>query len=1018
MALLTQTNTDETLAGDEIPFEGSVYDDDFGSASDNVEVPIVADRVLDLTLSENADPVAPGASLTYSLTFGHSGSVDETDLAATTLALRLPTGVTPTSIGNGGAQDGDWIRWSLGALSYGEGGERQVSVQLDSELTGGQTLTSEAVLSGSGEEGRALTVTTVDMASPLTIEMESWPNPADPGEQVHVQAKITNVSDMALEDVQFQTLVPQEVAGWNGVTVGGGFPASCSSGSFCDPGSLLRVTLGTMPVGAAGIVSFATTLGDWPLGQIVPFVGLALAETSTAAARTEVLVGQYQADPTTVALDVNLTGSGTVTSNPAGIDCGVSCSAGFSQNTSVTLSARPATGWTFSGWSGACSGTGACVVTMNSDRSVTATFTETTAPTYGLSISKSGNGTITSEPAGIDCGSDCTQDYASGTAVTLTATPADGWQFTDWGGACTGTALRCTVTMDAAKTVTVTFALSDQNQASTGIGLYNPARSIFYLRNTPSNGAADATIIYGPGGRGWQPLVGDWNGDGTETIGLYNPAISRFYLRNANSNGAADISFIYGPGGRGWMPLVGDWDGDGTDTIGLYNPARSMFYLRNANSNGIANATFIYGPGGRGWMPLVGDWDGDGTDTIGLYNPTRSIFYLRNANSNGIADATFIYGPGGRGWLPLVGDWDSNGLETVGLYNPTAGRYYLRNANSNGIADLNARYGPAPSSWTPLVGSWSRSTASRASVSDTQPTGQTAIAARAPLPRLMIPETVLTAAALPTWVQTHLEHLGVDPARLSSALLDAQGLWLIVETEQPLRSSDQNGLSDLYRIDLFNDEIQLISATEQGQAGNGPSRYPAADATGERIVFHSEADDLVAFDTNQVSDIFVRDIALGQTTKLTHAEQASANPALDAGGETLVYDQTSDEAQRQVLRQALASGSNAERLSLHTDTDGIRIDAHHPAISADGRYVAYLEHQVMSQDETTCQVHLHDRETEVYHRQVCPESLATAGGSVRPSFSPEADVLYWHLPGQVDPVMLTNPLSEASATTP
>ncbi|MEA1053375.1 FG-GAP repeat protein, partial [Lamprobacter modestohalophilus] len=64
----------------------------------------------------------------------------------------------------------------------------------------------------------------------------------------------------------------------------------------------------------------------------------------------------------------------------------------------------------------------------------------------------------------------------------------------------------------------------DLNRISAGIGLYNPSRSMFYLRNSPSNGAADATFIYGPGGRGWQPLIGDWNGDGQETIGLYNPS--------------------------------------------------------------------------------------------------------------------------------------------------------------------------------------------------------------------------------------------------------------------------------------------------------------------------------------------------------------------------------------------------------------------------------------------------------------------------------------------------------------
>ncbi|MEA1052574.1 hypothetical protein U5801_22595, partial [Lamprobacter modestohalophilus] len=387
----------------------------------------------------------------------------------------------------------------------------------------------------------------------------------------------------------------------------------------------------------------------------------------------------------------------------------------------------------------------------------------------------------------------------------------------------------------------------------------------------------------------------------------------------------------------------------------------------------------------------------------------RSMFYLRNANSGGTADATFLYGPGGRGWQPLVGDWNGNGIETIGLYNPSAGRYYLRNSNSNGIADLNARYGPAPSSWTPLVGSWSRSTTSRASASDTQPTGKTAITARVPVPRPMVPETVLTAAALPTWVLTHLKHLGVDLARLSGALLDAQGLWLIIETEQPLRSSDQNGLSDLYRIDLLSDELQLISTTEQGQAGNGASLSPAADASGELIVFQSEANDLVMDDTNEVSDIFLYDLALGQTTRLTNAEQASANPALDAIGERLVYDQATQAGERQVLGQTLIGESAIEVLSLHTDDYGIRIDAHHPAISANGRFVVYLEESV-SEDEAQCQVHIYERATEVYHRQQCPAALAESSDQARMVFASEGDILFWYLPNQLEPIRLSNPL--------
>ncbi|WP_395853825.1 cellulase family glycosylhydrolase [Cystobacter fuscus] len=68
------------------------------------------------------------------------------------------------------------------------------------------------------------------------------------------------------------------------------------------------------------------------------------------------------------------TGSGTVSSSPSGIDCGSTCTANYSSGASVTLTATAASGSTFAGWSGACSGTGTCTVSMTAARSVTATF--------------------------------------------------------------------------------------------------------------------------------------------------------------------------------------------------------------------------------------------------------------------------------------------------------------------------------------------------------------------------------------------------------------------------------------------------------------------------------------------------------------------------------------------------------------------------------------------------------------------------------------------------------------------
>jgi len=238
------------------------------------------------------------------------------------------------------------------------------------------------------------------------------------------------------------------------------------------------------------------------------------------------------------------------------------------------------------------------------------------------------------------------------------------------------------------------------------IGLFEPAGSGFFLRNSNSVGVADITFPYGPGAAGWIPIAGDWNGDGADSIGLYNPSNGAFYLRNSNNTGFADIIVTFGPAGAGWKPLTGDWNGDGTDTIGLYNPNNGVFYLRNTNTIGVADITFSYGPVGQGWLPLAGDWNGDGVDTVGLYNPSNSAFYLRNSNTVGNADTIVTFGPAGSGWNPIVGDWDGDGDVTIGLYNPSNSVFYLRNSNSFGVADVTFLFGPANAGWTPLVGNW------------------------------------------------------------------------------------------------------------------------------------------------------------------------------------------------------------------------------------------------------------------------------------------------------------------------
>jgi uncharacterized repeat protein (TIGR03803 family) len=154
-------------------------------------------------------------------------------------------------------------------------------------------------------------------------------------------------------------------------------------------------------------------------------------------------------------LSVTESGPGRVTSSPAGIDCRNSCGAKFAPGTAVTLTAIPDAGASFTGWAKDCSGTGSCIVTLDSDRAVYAVF-EAAQP--ALSVSTIGSGMITASDAGINCGGTCSARLPRGSTVTLSASPSPGWGFAGWSGACSGIASSCTVTLNANASAAASFA--------------------------------------------------------------------------------------------------------------------------------------------------------------------------------------------------------------------------------------------------------------------------------------------------------------------------------------------------------------------------------------------------------------------------------------------------------------------------------------------------------------------------------------------------------------------------------
>jgi hypothetical protein len=164
-------------------------------------------------------------------------------------------------------------------------------------------------------------------------------------------------------------------------------------------------------------------------------------------------------------------GSGTVVSEPLGINCGASCSAKFAQGSEILLKASPSLGSTFAGWGGECSGTGFCVVSVEeADVAVTAAFSPLE---HKLTVERKGpgTGTVVSSPAGIECGATCSAEYSGGAEVTLAAIPGPSSQAAEWSGCTSVTAENnCKVTMSAAKTITAVFQASSERSPPGGEG--------------------------------------------------------------------------------------------------------------------------------------------------------------------------------------------------------------------------------------------------------------------------------------------------------------------------------------------------------------------------------------------------------------------------------------------------------------------------------------------------------------------------------------------------------------------
>ncbi len=228
------------------------------------------------------------------------------------------------------------------------------------------------------------------------------------------------------------------------------------------------------------------------------------------------------------------------------------------------------------------------------------------------------------------------------------------------------------------------------------IGLFDAKSRTFYLKTSNSREDADAIVRFGAPGS--VPVMGDFDGDGTDTLGVYSPTLGEFSQKDTNAEGPASSRFRFGGTQLKFKPLVGNWDGRGGDSVGVYSPVRGLFLLRNSNDSGSPHIQTPFGPKNATpeLIPIAGNWSGgDSIDGIGLYNPTTGRFLLKDdPTTAGPGDFAFGFGAVGRGLIPIVGNWDDDDRDNVGLYDPAERTFFLRMTQSDGPADRAFRFGP------------------------------------------------------------------------------------------------------------------------------------------------------------------------------------------------------------------------------------------------------------------------------------------------------------------------------------
>ena len=272
----------DALDGTMITFDGRVFEGATERAIAGTVATVQQSRPLELEVDAAREPVAPGETLRYELSFGNQSGVATTE---TELRFPLPGGTSLFEASDDGTLVGNEVVWDLATLNPGDSGNRRVTVQLAGSVVEGDIVQVDAAeLSGTSnfetKRSRQRVTTRVEMASALAFSIDMPAQPLRNDVLSPIYLTVSNRSTTVQDNVRVQLLFPQGLGDMDTdlFSDSGSCKVVINNGA-CDSGETAFWNIGTLPPGAGktvALVPFARS--DNPNGRLLGFLGRAFAD--------------------------------------------------------------------------------------------------------------------------------------------------------------------------------------------------------------------------------------------------------------------------------------------------------------------------------------------------------------------------------------------------------------------------------------------------------------------------------------------------------------------------------------------------------------------------------------------------------------------------------------------------------------------------------------------------------------------------------------------------------------------